>query len=1165
MPPLDRTLRRNLETAIKAARRVAERGATKALDSLAVGSHEPWSGQPAADRVLRVKLRARGRQLGDALDPKTAKQETGRLVHEAAYEHWHRMLFARFLAENGLLIEPESGVAIDLDTCRDLAKERGTDVWVLASRFAQAMLPEIFRADDPVLAVELALEDRAELEALVAALGSEVFTASDSLGWCYQFWQAEKKDAVNESGVEIGADELPAVTQLFTEDYMVDFLLDNTLGAWWAGKKLAADPSIAATAASEEDLRAAVSLLGTPWAYLRFIKDADGEGVGIWRPAAGVFDGWPKAAKDLTCLDPCMGSGHFVVAMFERLVPLRVVEEGLSETAAIQAVIRDNLFGLEIDPRCTQIGAFNLALAAWRRVGHCPLPAMHIACSGLAPNATEEEWLALAEGDSKLEEGMRRLHGLFKDAPVLGSLIDPRAGGHAAFEASFAELQPILEKALAKEGSDDAEHEMAVTARGVAMAAEILGRRFTLVATNVPYLGLTKQNEQLKNYCKSHYSVSKADLSTCFVERCLELCEKHGSTSLVTPQNWLFLGAYRRLRLQLLKRQTWNLAVQLGNNAFQDMNWWAATTALLSLTHAPCPDGHSVFGIDVSAFKDQHAKACLLAGVLVDGTDAPATTKKQRQVLDSADARVALGVTETFPALATVAGSYHGQGSRDSSRFMMCWWELARLDARWVPLQTTVRSTALFGGAHYCLLWENGEGQLAANIRAYASQGSLSPDWNAGTQCWGRRGVLISQTGQLYATVYLGHAFDSNSAVIQGPASDEEHALLSAVWVYCSSPEYAKAVRQIDQALKVTNATLGKVPFDLPHWQRVAAAEYPDGLPSPFSSDPTQWLFNGHPKGSDHPLQVAVARLVGYQWPRQTGSDFPDCPALGPDGLESHADADGIVCLSSVRGEATAADRLLALLADAYGGEWTADLRDKLLAAVGTAGESLDDWLRDSFFEQHVDLFHKRPFVWHIWDGLRDGFNCLVNYHKLAGPGGEGRRTLEKVAYEYLGDWIGRQKAQQAAGEEGADARVAAADYLQGQLAKVIEGEPPFDLFVRWKPLPEQAIGWGPDIDDGVRLNIRPFMTARPLGARAKKACILRTTPGIKWDKDRGNEPDRPKDHFPWFWTWDGAVQDFAGGKEFDGVRHNDLHYSRKAKEAARAKAPSGKPAEARA
>jgi hypothetical protein len=86
---------------------------------------------------------------------------------------------------------------------------------------------------------------------------------------------------------------------------------------------------------------------------------------------------------------------------------------------------------------------------------------------------------------------------------------------------------------------------------------------------------------------------------------------------------------------------------------------------------------------------------------------------------------------------------------------------------------------------------------------------------------------------------------------------------LPAIWQFCSSDEFNKAVRRLDQALKVTSGTLVKVPFDLAHWQKVAAEKYPHGLPKLFSSDPTQWLFNGHPKASNQPLQVAVARLLG--------------------------------------------------------------------------------------------------------------------------------------------------------------------------------------------------------------------------------------------------------------------------------------------------------------
>jgi len=117
-----------------------------------------------------------------------------------------------------------------------LAEEAGTDLWELVSRYAQVLLPEIFRTNDPVFKVPLQPETRQKLEKLAESLPPKVLTASDSLGWTYQFWQAEEKDRINQSGVKIGASKLSAVTQLFTEPYMVLFLFHNTVGAWRAGK-----------------------------------------------------------------------------------------------------------------------------------------------------------------------------------------------------------------------------------------------------------------------------------------------------------------------------------------------------------------------------------------------------------------------------------------------------------------------------------------------------------------------------------------------------------------------------------------------------------------------------------------------------------------------------------------------------------------------------------------------------------------------------------------------------------------------------------------------------------------------------------------------------------------------------------------------------------------
>ncbi len=238
MPPLHTQLRNRLEATVKQARRTAEAAAKVAIERLTVGGTEPGAHLSRDERQLRNRLRAHGRQLGDRRDAKTGAQSINRLVHECAYEHWHRMLFARFLAENNLLIHETEGMPVTLAECEELAADEGApDGWTLAARYAARMLPQIFRPDDPVAPGRLCARAQAGAgKAADRAARAQVFTADDSLGWVYQFWQAERKDEVNASGDKITGETLPAVTQLFTEHYMVLFLLHNTIGAWWAAK-----------------------------------------------------------------------------------------------------------------------------------------------------------------------------------------------------------------------------------------------------------------------------------------------------------------------------------------------------------------------------------------------------------------------------------------------------------------------------------------------------------------------------------------------------------------------------------------------------------------------------------------------------------------------------------------------------------------------------------------------------------------------------------------------------------------------------------------------------------------------------------------------------------------------------------------------------------------
>jgi hypothetical protein len=194
--PLSTTHRNRLQAITSDAREAATGICRTALENLAVheGDYRPHMSMD--QRLLRNRLRARGKALGDARDERSGRHELKRLAEEAAYEHWHRLLFTRFLAENHLLITDAANgsVPVTLEECEELASELGAkDGFELACRFSSTTLPGVFRTDDPILELAFPANDRKKLRDLLDSIPQDVFTASDSLGWTYQFWQTKRK------------------------------------------------------------------------------------------------------------------------------------------------------------------------------------------------------------------------------------------------------------------------------------------------------------------------------------------------------------------------------------------------------------------------------------------------------------------------------------------------------------------------------------------------------------------------------------------------------------------------------------------------------------------------------------------------------------------------------------------------------------------------------------------------------------------------------------------------------------------------------------------------------------------------------------------------------------------------------------------------------------
>ena len=429
----------------------------------------------------------------------------------------------------------------------------------------------------------------------------------------------------------------------------------------------------------------------------------------FWKPAAGTFEGWPKRAAELKILDPCCGSGHFLVAALYHLVPIRMAEEGLTARQACDAVLKDNLHGLEIDERCTQIAAFALALAAWTYPGaggYRPLPELRIACSGIAPNTRKRDWVDLAGGDERLRNGMARLYDLFRDAPILGSLIDPGSAlENNLLEAGFDELRPLLEKAMSAEKDNYEKHELGVAACGIADAVKILGGRYHLIITNVPYLARGKQIELLKGFCGQYYKEAKNDLAAVFLDRLLRLNSPAGTTALVLPQNWLFLTTYGKFRNRLLKTRRWELLAQLGEGGFENSQAAGAFTTLLVISAFAPAGGHAFAGLDAIAPRTAQEKARLLR-------DARIKTVGQAEQLKNPDARVVFTEGNIEHLLEQYAVSLQGIATGDYMCFGRCFWEITYLSISWVFQQSTVENTQVFGGREHLLLWEDGKGEL---------------------------------------------------------------------------------------------------------------------------------------------------------------------------------------------------------------------------------------------------------------------------------------------------------------------------------------------------------------------------------------------------------------------------------------------------------------------
>ena len=412
--------------------------------------------------------------------------------------------------------------------------------------YTELLMPDDLLSGSSILALT-----REAILPEVAEKGVEV------IGWLYQFYISEKKDEV--MGKTVKTEDIPAATQLFTPDWIVRYLVENSLGRLWM-------------------LNHPASRLAESMEYYIPATEQDADFLKVMSP------------EELKVCDPCCGSGHMLTYAFDLLVKI-YEEAGFSPREIPSLILKNNLHGIEIDPRAGELAAFALTMKArehdsrFLRRENAPKPNICV-----LQNVTfdDEEFKSYMDfiGRDLFTAALQTTLRQFEKADCFGSLIVPQLTDSAAVLAELESrdvsgqlfLTSIHQKVLA-----------------VIRQAEYLSPHYHVVVTNPPYMGSKGMNADLKKFAETKYSDSKFDLFAMFMERCLELVQKHGTIGMITMQSWMFLSSFEKLRTKLLDEDTILSMAHLGPRGFDTIGGEVVQTTAFTLTNTHIPDYKGAF------------------------------------------------------------------------------------------------------------------------------------------------------------------------------------------------------------------------------------------------------------------------------------------------------------------------------------------------------------------------------------------------------------------------------------------------------------------------------------------------------------------------------------------------------------------------------------------
>lgn len=552
-------------------------------------------------------------------DTNSFKTAMGYIVEEVAYTWFNRLIAIRFMEVNNYL---PSGIRVlssenrakdepdlvtnpfdsDLDFTPsesdyiiNLKQENKSDelfrmLFIKQCNKLNDILPDLFEKTDDYteLLLTISFTDKdGVVYRLIHDIAEDDFNVEkegqvEIIGWLYQYYNIEPKAAVfaRASGEKIKKEEIPAATQLFTPDWIVRYMVENSLGRFWVEGHPDFDES--------------------KWKY--YVEDAKQEDEVQAQLEIINADRKNVKPEDIKFIDPCMGSGHILVYAFDVL--MQIYESyGYTQRDAARSIIKYNLYGLDIDKRAYQLAYFAVMMKA-RHYNR------RILTENIKPN------LCYIKSSTELTDNVlnrmgdckgiaERLINDFKDADEYGSILNINYTAE-----DFTKLETKLNEFAALKDKGDLVVQAEIKTLldcfdNILPQAKLLAQKYDVVCTNPPYMGGSGMSAKLSTYVKNNYPDSKSDLFSVFIEKDFSLAKVNGYSSMITMHSWMFLSSFEKLRKKIIDNKMIVNMVHLGAHAFEEIGGEVVQTTSFVIRNAPIAGNGVYFRLVDSKNKEQ--------------------------------------------------------------------------------------------------------------------------------------------------------------------------------------------------------------------------------------------------------------------------------------------------------------------------------------------------------------------------------------------------------------------------------------------------------------------------------------------------------------------------------------------------------------------------------